>query len=182
MEPPPPPDLHRMDRHLRYLNEQPAAHSQHHRGDDRVATTALGDDRRVELKSLQRRSRQSIVGFLSRPTRLRGSQPSEPLRRSFPLRRPVESRPPGTAKRPDRPRPPEGRQGLLPRLFPRPTPEDRVPALVRKTETIEKELGSLSPVLEARLDDWWLAAIERRAPENSGRASDASVPMGRPGR
>jgi SNF2 family DNA or RNA helicase len=53
-------------------------------------------------------------------------------------------------------------------------PEDRVLAtLVRKTKTIQKELGSLSPVIEARLDKLLESGISRRDIAKLERAIEA---------
>ena len=84
--------------------------------------------------------------------RPRGPQPPDPLLESLPLRRAVESQPDGAAQRPHRPQAPAERRGLLPLLRLPAAAEDRIlQALVRKTETIKRELGSLSQVLEGRL-------------------------------
>ena len=86
--------------------------------------------------------------------RPRGPQPPGPLLEPVPLRRAVEPQPHGAAERPHRPQAPAEHEVYCHYFVYKQRPEDRILAvLVRKTETIKRELGSLAQVIDARLAD-----------------------------
>ena len=100
--------------------------------------------------------------------RSRRSESPDPLLEPLPFRRAVESQPDGAAQRTHRPQAPAEGRGLLPLLRLPPAVEDRIlQALVRKTETIKRELGSLSQVLEV--------ASRPRSARVSGTATSHSL-------
>jgi ERCC4-related helicase len=165
---------------LRYLDEQLRGEfANTHRGDDRIDFFhgSLGDDRREELKR-----------------RFNASPAEEPLR----ILIATDAAREGLNLQnhcadlfhfdiPWNPARLEQRNGRIDRVlqkapvvycryfFYKQRPEDRVlRAVVRKTETIEAQLGSLSPVLEGRLEKLMSEGISRAGVGDLERAVDAT--------
>ncbi len=149
--------LHRVRRHQAL--PAPAALGRHRR--DRPGRRA---DRHLSRPHAAGRAGGHQAGLQHRPEeasgphpdrhrrRPRGAEPANPLLEPVPLRRAVEPQPPGAAQRPHRPQAPAQPEVYCHYFVYTDREEDRIlKVLVRKTETIKKELGSLSQVLEGRL-------------------------------
>ena len=129
---------------------------------------------------VQHRSRQGPAAHPARHRRRpRGPELPGALRRPLPLRPALEPGPHRAAQRPHRPQAPARRRGPLPLLRLPQRAEDRVlEVLVRKTETIKRELGSLSKVIDDDIE----RRLGQRHPPPRRRAAGAGDRGGRPRR